>query len=427
VTDKDRPVGDLEVNDQTMEVLATMRQRFHAMVKPAGALCNLDCAYCFYLHKTELLHQPSTPRMTDEILDEHIRQYIVAQTGDRVVFSWQGGEPTLMGLDFFRRVVDLQVRYKKPGQDIENDLQTNGLLLTEEWAAFLKRHRFLVGLSIDGPKRLHDRYRVTKGNKPSHDGVMSAARLLRKHGVPFNALCVVHRENARYPLDVYRFLTRDFGARRVQLIPCVEPASFQTTAPQRWNPAALPRVGRPEARPGFPGSVVTDWSVDPEDWGKFLCKVWDDWYHRDYGKVHVDLFETAVVQSMGLRAQRCVTAEFCGKAMAVEHNGDVYSCDHYVYPEYRLGNIREQHWEEMAFGDRQRSFGYAKRESLPAYCRGCESLTLCWGECPKNRLVRTPEGEPGLNYLCSGLRTFYSHIQRDMPEILRRVRESQRF
>jgi uncharacterized protein len=391
------------------------------MVKPVGALCNLDCTYCYYLHKEQLLGQPRQPRMTGEMLERHIRQYIEAQTGDAVVFSWQGGEPTILGLEFFRQVVELQARHRKSGQRIENDLQTNGTLLDEEWTSFLKQHRFLVGLSCDGPGRLHDRFRPTKGGTPTHAKVMAAARLLKKHGVPFNALCVVNRENAKFPLDVYRFLTRELGAKRIQLIACVEPKVFRDVAPQRWDAAQLPLVGSPQARPGAPDSVVTDWSVDPEDWGAFLCKVWDDWVARDVGKVFVDLFETGVAQSMGLPSQRCVTAEFCGKALAVEHDGDVYSCDHYVYPEYRLGNLRQTHWGEMAYSERQQAFGFAKRDTLPQYCRDCAHLKLCWGECPKNRLVRTPAGEAGLNYLCPGLERFYAHIQHDMPQILRRV------
>jgi uncharacterized protein len=403
-----------------------MKHRFHAMVKPVGAMCNLDCAYCYYLHKEELLGQPRQPRMADEMLERHIRQYIEAQTGDEVVFSWQGGEPTILGLDFFRRVVELQARHRKPGQRIANDLQTNGTLLDEEWASFLKQHRFLVGLSCDGPQRLHDLYRYTKGGTPTHDKVVAAARLLKKFGVPFNALCVVNRENAKFPLDVYRFLTRELGAKRIQLIACVEPKVFRDVAPQRWDPAQLPVAGTPQARPGAPDSIVTDWSVDPEDWGVFLCKVWDDWHARDYGKVHVDLFETAVAQSMGLPSQRCITAEFCGKALAVEHDGEVYSCDHYVYPEYRLGNLRETHWGEMAYSERQQAFGFAKRDTLPQYCRDCAYLQLCWGECPKNRLLRTPAGEAGLNYLCPGLKRFYAHIQRDMPQILRRIQAGRR-
>jgi uncharacterized protein len=401
-----------------------MKHRFHSMVKPGGCLCNLNCTYCYYLHKEGLLHQPRMPRMSDEILEQHIRQYIEAQTGDEVVFSWQGGEPTLLGLDFFRRVMEIEARYKKPHQRVENDLQTNGILLDAEWALFLKKNGFLVGLSCDGPKRLHDHYRITKGGEPTHHKVMAAARLLQKHGVPFNALCVVNRENAKYPLDVYRFLIRELGVRRVQLIPCVEAKVYRSVAPQRWDAASMPVVGTPQAGPGTPDSVVTDWSVDPNDWGVFLSKVWDDWYRRGhFGKVYVDLFETAVAQSMGESAQRCVTNEFCGKNMVVEHNGDVFVCDHYVYPEYKVGNISTKHWSTMAYSGPQKQFGFAKRKALPQDCLQCAHLNLCWGECPKNRLVRTPDGEPGLNYLCRGQKIFFAHIQKDMPEILNRVRK----
>ncbi len=399
-----------------------VKYRFHAMVKPVGATCNLDCTYCFYLHKKKLLDQAPGVRMDTDLLEEHIRQYIEAQTADEVVFSWQGGEPTLLGVEFFQRVVELQEKYCRPGQNIENDLQTNGSLLTEEWAVFLKENSFLVGLSVDGPASIHDIYRKTCDGKPTHGRVMAAAKLLKKHAVPFNALCVVNRENAKRPLDVYRFLTRELGVRRVQLIPCVEPRNFKKTPPNLWNHSPRPLVGSPESRPGHPDSVVTDWSVDPQDWGAFLCKVWDEWYRRDYGKVHVDLFETAIAQSLGLPAQRCVSAQFCGKGLAVEHNGDVFSCDHYVYPLYHLGNIREEHLGEMAFSERQKSFGFAKRDSLPNVCRHCEHLNLCWGECPKNRLLLSSDGEKGLNYLCLGQKKFFNHIQQEMPEILRRAR-----
>jgi uncharacterized protein len=396
-------------------------RRFHVMIKPSGALCNLDCPYCFYLHKAELLGHEKNSRMSDDVLEEHIRQYIESQSGDEVIFSWQGGEPTLMGLEFYAKVVEFQRKYKKPFQRIENDLQTNGVLLTEPWAVFLKQHRFVVGLSIDGPRDLHDKYRFSKGGQPTFDKVMAAARLLKKHKVPFNALCVVNRDNAKRPRDVYRFLTREVGTWRVQFIPCVEAKDFHHTAPQHWDPATLPVVGTPQARPGNDDSIVTDWSVDPDDWGDFLCRVWDDWFSRDFGKVFVNWFETAVAQAMGMDAQQCVTAEFCGKALALEHNGDLFSCDHYVYPEYRLGSIFQTHEGEMVFSEQQQAFGFAKRDTLPQYCRECPHLKLCWGECPKNRMVRTPDGSPGLNYLCPGYKRFFGHIQKQMPDIMRRI------
>jgi uncharacterized protein len=399
-----------------------LRHRFHAMVKPIGTTCNLKCTYCYYLHKSELLGHHGSSIMSDQVLETHVRQYIEGQTGEQVVFSWQGGEPTLLGLAFFRKVVELEAKYRQSGQRIENDLQTNGTLLNEEWGVFLKRHNFLVGLSVDGPRPLHDHYRVTRSGQPTFDKVMAAAKILKKHGVPFNALCMINRENAKRPLDVYRFLTRELGVWRVQFIPCVEPRVFETVAPQYWAPEMLPVVGTPQAGPGAPDAVVTDWSVDPEDWGTFLCRVWDDWYRRDYGRINVNLFETAVAQSMGLPAQLCAHGEFCGKGLAVEHNGDVFACDHYVYPEYRRGNIQRRHLAQIAYSEEQKQFGFAKRDTLPLYCRQCPHLKLCRGECPKNRLVRTPDGEIGLNYLCPGQKRFFAHIQRDLPEILRRVR-----
>ena len=261
---------------------AAVQGRFRAMIKPGGAQCNLDCRYCYYLPKQALLEQARSPRMSDEMLERHIAQFIAAQSGDEVVFSWQGGEPTLLGLDFFRQVVALQARYKRPGQRIENDLQTNGTLLDADWAVFLKTHRFLVGLSCDGPARLHDVYRVSKGGQPTHAKVVAAARLLRQHEIPFSVLCVVNRENARYPLDVYRFLTRELGARQLQLIPCVEPLGYdRTRLPDPADAAA-----------------VTEWSVRADDWGRFLCKVWDDWRARDVGKVFVNLFENQVALAL---------------------------------------------------------------------------------------------------------------------------------
>jgi len=391
------------------------------MVKPAGAICNLDCAYCYYLHKQELLGSDSKFRISDEILETHIRQYIEGQRGDEVVFSWQGGEPTLMGIDFFEKVVALEKKYQRPNQRVENDLQTNGTLLNDDWCAFLRENNFLVGLSIDGPQELHDRFRVDKGGQPTFKKVFAAAQLLQKHGVPFNTLTVVNRINAKKPLDVYRFLSRELRPRQLQFIPCVEPKVFQRVAPQKWDLAALPIQGSPTAHPGNPDSVVTDWSVDPDDWGYFLCKVWDDWYRRDYGKVHVNLFETAVAQWMGMDSQLCIYHEFCGKGVALEHDGNLYSCDHYVYPEYRLGNILETSSSRMVFSEAQRKFGLDKFNSLPTQCRQCRYLFACNGECPKNRVIRTGDGEPGLNYLCSGLHKFWSHIDNDAKDICRRL------
>ena len=404
---------------------AGAQRGYHAMVKPVGPICNLNCTYCYYLHKQDLLGSTSKFRISDEILETHIRQYIEGQDRSEVVFSWQGGEPTLLGLEFFHKVVELEQIYKKPHQRVENDLQTNGTLLNDEWGTFLKQHGFLVGLSIDGPKELHDRYRVAKDGQPTFDKVFAAAQMLRRHGVPFNVLCVVNRVNARKPLDVYRFLKNEIRAREIQFIPCVEPKDFQHTAPQKGDPGTLPLQDSPAAHPGHPDSVVMEWSVDPDDWGYFLCKVWDDWYRRDIGKVFVNHFETAVAQWKGLDAQLCIYHEFCGKGVALEHDGNLYSCDHYVYPEYKLGNILETSSSRLVFSDEQNKFGFAKFNSLPRQCKECDFLFACNGECPKNRVIRTRDGEAGLNYLCSGLQKYWRHIDADVKDICRRLAQGQ--
>ncbi len=382
-------------------------RRFHVMAKPGGAKCNIDCQYCFYLHKENLLHQPKQPKMDDETLEAFVKSYIESQDGEQIVFSWQGGEPTLLGLDYFRKVVELQKKYKPNGIHIENDLQTNGILLNDEWCEFLLANNFLVGLSIDGPEELHDKYRKTRSGKPTFHLVMKAVEKLQHHGVRFNALVTVNRHNVKYPLEIYRFLTRELGVTYIQLAPVVEANDFHTTAPQFWNEQMIPVMGSELAKPGHPMSVVTDWSVDPDDWGQFLSEMFVEWVNNDLGRVLVNLFETAVAQVMGKPAQLCITSEFCGKGLAIEHNGDVYSCDHYVYPEYKLSNIHQHSLNEMAFSTRQFSFGMAKRDSLPDYCKKCPYLKYCWGECPKNRLIKTPDGEEGLNYLCSGIRRFF--------------------
>ena len=397
------------------------------MVKPGGSICNLDCSYCYYLHKEQLLGSESRSRISDEILEQHIKQYTEGQDRDEVVFSWQGGEPTLLGIGFFEKVIELERKYKKPGQRIENDLQTNGTMLNDDWGAFLKQNGFLVGLSIHGPQQLHDAYRVTKDRKPTFAKVFAASQMLHRCGVPFNSLTVVNRINARRPKDLYRFLRDEVHPREIQFIPCVEPNVFRKVAPQKWDPDSPPTFESHAARPGNPDSVVTEWSVDPDDWGYFLCRVWDDWMRHDFGKVFVNLFETAVAQWMGKDAQVCVYHEFCGKGVALEHDGSLYSCDHYVYPEYKLGNILRTSSSRLVFSQEQMEFGLSKFSSLPARCRQCQFLFACNGECPKNRLIRTPEGEPGLNYLCKGLLRFWNHIDREAKEIARCTAQGMRF
>lgn len=393
------------------------------MAKPVSSTCNLDCTYCYYLSKENLPKGPGAGRMSDEVLELFIQQYIAGVTGDQVIFSWQGGEPTLLGLDFFRKVVALEKKHARPGQKIQNDLQTNGTLINEEWCEFLKASRFLVGLSIDGPREIHDKYRVTKGGKPTFDKVFNAAKLLQRHEVPFNTLTCVNRFNGRRPLDVYRFLRQELNSTYIQFIPIVEYKSFERTAPQTWNSADLPKDGDPEARPGHPNSIVTDWSVDPDDWGYFLCRVFDRWLNQDVGRVTVNHFETLIAQHLGLPSQMCVYTENCGKCVAVENDGSLYACDHYVYPEYRLGNIKDNQLGDMVFSRVQEEFGCAKSKTLPQYCRRCPYLTDCWGECPKNRIIRTGDGEPGLNYLCRGLKKFYEHAIPEVEQIAARIRK----
>lgn len=384
-------------------------RRFHVMAKPGGAKCNVDCQYCFYLHKDELLNQSKQPKMDDATLEAFIKSYIESHDGEEVVFSWQGGEPTLLGLDYFKKIVELQRKHAITGMRIENDLQTNGLLLNKDWCEFLVEHSFLVGLSIDGPEFIHDKYRKTRSGKPTFKRVIQAVNLMKEYKVPFNALVTVNRFNSQYPLEVYRFLTRELGVTYIQFSPCVEPRSFEKIAPHFWKENMQPGVGSELAKPGNLMSVVTDWSVDASEWGEFLVVVFNEWVNNDFGRVLVNLFETAVAQVMGMPAQLCVTAEFCGKGLAIEHNGDVFSCDHYVYPEYRLANINERPLNEIAISTRQYSFGMAKKSSLPQYCLNCEYLKYCWGECPKNRLLTAPNGEAGLNYLCPGIKMFFEH------------------
>jgi uncharacterized protein len=396
-------------------------KRMHVMVKPTGALCNLDCSYCYYLSKKELLGKPQSWRIADTVLETFIRQYFEAHNHKEVIFSWQGGEPTLLGVDFFKRVVEFEKKYCPPHVRCENDLQTNGTLLDDAWCGFLHEANFLVGLSIDGPKHLHDAYRKDATGKGSFDRVFRAAKLLRKHNVNFATLSCVNWLTAKHPLEVYRFLRDEIGSKRLQFIPIVEPVGFRQVAPHTWDQRLMPMLGTPEARPGNPGSIVEDWCVDPEDWGDFLSRIFDEWYRKDLGTIYVNYFEAAVETWMGHVSPLCTQGPMCGKGLALERDGAVYACDHYVYPEYRVGNIMEKPLEQMAFSRLQERFGKAKEGALPAYCQRCDYQFACFGECPKNRFIKTPEGEPGLNYLCSGWKKFFAHIDEPVQSIVRRL------
>jgi len=399
-------------------------RRVHVMVKPTGAKCNLDCTYCYYLSKEQLLGKPEQWRISDELLEEFIRQYFASHNHKEVIFSWQGGEPTLLGIDFFRKVVALEKKYCPSHVRCENDLQTNGTLLDDDWCRFLHDENFLVGLSLDGPQQLHDAYRKDSAGQGSFDRVFNATKLLRRHKVNFAVLCCVNRLTAKKPLEVYRFLRDQVGAQRIQFIPVVEPVSFRQVAPQRWDLRLMPEQGSPRAKPGGEGSVVTDWSVDPDDWGDFLCRVFDEWYRKDLGKIYVNYFDAAVESWMGHISPLCTQQPMCGKGLALERDGSLYACDHYVYPEYRAGNIMEKPLQEIAFSDRQEAFGRLKEGSLPQQCRDCDYQFTCFGECPKNRFIKTAAGEAGLNYLCSGWKRFFAHIDEPVQRIVRRLGET---
>jgi len=375
---------------------------FHLLTKPVGPICNLDCKYCFYLEKEKLYPGENQWRMSDAVLEEYVRQYIQSQPGPDIYFAWQGGEPTLLGVDFFRKAVALQKRFSG-GKTISNAIQTNGTLLDDEWCAFLAQHKFLVGLSVDGPAELHDQYRVDKRQKPTFDAVMRGLDFLKKHRVDFNTLTVVNRANSQKPLEVYRFL-KSIGSQFLQFIPLVERA---TARPGEF--AAPPLPG--QAEDAF---AVTPWSVQAETYGNFLCTIFDEWVRHDVGKTFVQLFDVALGNWMGLGSSLCVFAEKCGAALAIEHNGDVYSCDHYVYSRHKLGNVMNQNLGAMVASPAQTKFGNDKLDALPKFCRQCEVRFACNGECPKHRFIETPDGESGLNYLCAAYKKFFNHIDPHM-------------
>jgi len=375
---------------------------FHVIVKPTGPLCNLDCKYCFYLEKEKLYPDKKSWAMSDQVLESYIRDYITHQDAPVVCFAWQGGEPTLLGINFFRKVVELQRKYAD-GNKIENALQTNGVLIDDEWGDFLSSEQFLVGLSIDGPRSLHDHYRVDKGGAPTFDRVMRGLEYLKEYSVEFNTLTSVQRHNSCRPLEVYRFL-KQIGSTFMQFIPIVERLS------ETPDPDGLVLISSNTEGP----AQVAGWSVEPIHFGAFLCTIFDEWVRQDVGKHFVQLFDIALEAWVGMEPSLCVFRRTCGNAMAIEHNGDLYSCDHFVYPENRLGNIMETPLSSMVRSDQQTRFGQDKKDTLPRFCRECEVRFVCNGECPKHRFLRTPDGEGGLNYLCEGYKQFFLHIDPHM-------------
>jgi uncharacterized protein len=358
--------------------MARVNRDFQVFVKPAGAACNLACRYCYYRDKEG--HERQRPlAMEDDLLEEYIRQHIDACPGPEVRFSWHGGEPTLLGLDYFRRIVALERKHRRPGTSITNGIQTNGTLLDEEWCRFLAEERFSVGVSLDGPAELHDPWRVAAGGMPSHDRAMRGYGLLQRYGVPSDVLCVVHAGNVRYPLEVYRFF-REIGARYIGF---------------------LSLVGN---RPG-----EKELTVPADGFGDFLCAVFDEWQSEDIGRIRVQIFEETVSAALGREHALCVFRETCGDIPVIERNGDFFSCDHFVDEEHRLGNIRETPLSGLLESAGQRRFGQAKRDSLPGECKRCSVLAMCNGGCPKDRFLRTVDGEEGLNYLCRGYKRFFTH------------------
>jgi uncharacterized protein len=385
--------------DQQHSQTVSTPPAFHVMLKPRGAICNLDCHYCFYLKK-EALYPAGSFRMSDELLESYTRQYIAAQRVPEVTFAWQGGEPTLMGLDFFRKAVEFQQKYRRPGMRVHNNFQTNGTLLNEEWCRFFHENDFLIGLSLDGPQDLHDAYRVDKGNRPTFERVLAAARLMQQYQVEFNVLTCVNNLNARKPLEVYRFLRDEVGTKFIQFIPIVEPE---------------PQSNR----------LVSSRSVSGKDYGYFLSTIFDEWVRQDVGTVFVQIFDVSLAAWSGSRPGLCIFDETCGTAMAMEHNGDLYACDHFVDQPHYLGNIQETPLASLAGDPRQLKFGQDKKSALPRTCRECPVRFVCNGGCPKDRLLTTSDGEPGLNFLCAGYKAFFTHIDepmKAMSEFLRQQR-----
>jgi len=378
------------------------------MAKPSGPLCNLNCVYCFYKYKQNGCASSYRWKMSSEILAIFVKDYIQSQpTGYPVQFVWQGGEPCLMGLDFFRKAVELQKKYKKPGQEITNAFQTNATRIDSKWAEFFRENNFLIGVSIDGPENIHNRYRADSAGKGSFGRVMAGVENLRKHNVDYNALVCITDISVQNPLYIYDFLKKHFNF--IQFIPVVEERDFKKEAPFQKNAKKWTTN-----KGGKYSDLVTEWSVTPEGFGTFLNKIFDSWVQNDVGRVFIQIFDYTLANWMGHPAALCVLNRTCGRGLILEHNGDVYACDHFVYPEYRLGNITESPLAELARSKSQIGFGNDKWERLPGQCKGCEYLNLCFGGCPKNRFIFTDDGEDELNYLCDGYRLFFSHTSQAM-------------
>ena len=368
----------------------------YVMLKPAGAHCNLACKYCYYLEKSHLYQNSLRHLMSDEMLEQFTREYIEAQTMPQVLFTWHGGEPLMRSIAFYKKALALQKKYAH-GKQIDNVIQTNGTLLNDEWCEFFAQNHWLVGISIDGPQEYHDHYRVTPAGKPSWEKVMQGISLLKKHRVEWNAMAVVNAYNAEHPLEFYHFF-RDNGCQYLQFTPIVERLT------EHEDGRTLASLADDREIP------LADASVTPQQWGNFLCTIFDDWVRHDVGKTFVEIFDCTLANWMGVLPGICAYSKECGHAGVMEHNGDVYSCDHFVFPEYKLGNIRDQSLIDMLYGEKQQAFSRLKHTSLPRQCKECDMEFACHGECPKNRFEKDKYGEPGLNYLCQGYYQYYSHV-----------------
>lgn len=368
----------------------------YVMLKPTGAHCNLACKYCYYLEKNKLYPTAQRHLMSDEMLEQFTREYIEAQTMNQVLFTWHGGEPLLRSIDFYRKALSLQQKYAG-GRRIDNVIQTNGTLLTDEWCEFFAQNHWLVGISIDGPQPDHDHYRLTAAGKPSWQKVMQGIKLLKKHGVEWNAMAVVNAYNANHPLEFYRFF-KENGCQFLQFTPIVERLTRHEDGRTLASLADKDEISLSEA------------SVTPEQWGYFLCAIFDEWVRKDVGKIFVEIFDCTLANWMGISPGICAYSKECGHAGVMEHNGDVYSCDHFVFPEYKLGNIRDHSLIDMLYGEQQQEFSRLKHSSLPRQCKECDMEFACHGECPKNRFMKDKYGDSGLNYLCLGYYHYYQHV-----------------
>lgn len=395
----------------TENIATPFAKPLYVMLKPAGAHCNLACKYCYYLEKNNLYDKSHRHIMSDELLEQFTREYIEAQTMPQVLFTWHGGEPLMRSIDFYKKALTLQKKYAR-GRRIDNVIQTNGTMLTDEWCEFFAQNNWLVGISIDGPQEFHDHYRLTSTGNPSWQKVMHGIELLKKHHVEWNAMAVVNAYNANHPLEFYHFF-KDNGCQYLQFTPIVERLT------KHQDGRTLASLADNHEIP------LADFSVTPEQWGSFLCAIFDEWVRNDVGKMFVEIFDCTLANWMGVLPGICAYSKNCGHAGVMEHNGDVYSCDHFVFPEYKLGNIRDHTLIEMLYGDKQHAFSRLKHTSLPRQCKECDMEFACHGECPKNRFEKDKYGEPGLNYLCKGYYQYYYHVAPYM-DFMKRELQAQR-